>query len=145
MLDAAGAKFLASNQGPTFLVPLDVQKLVHLGRRLQVEDAVVLNEDTRGSCATPLESGRWDVLILAGGIPSKAEKRLLDGRRREERELEPMFDPVLLLTDGASRFAARNLNCGGEGVAFGARARPLLDMRKKFCTIILFSCAVIFL
>ena len=34
MLDAAGMKFLAWNEWPAFPVPLDVQELVHLGRRL---------------------------------------------------------------------------------------------------------------
>ena len=130
MLDAAGMKFLAGNQGPALLVPLHVQELVHLGRVVQVVDAVALNEGTSGSLATSLASIRWDVAILCCGIGSKAEERLLTGSRREERELEPVLDPVLLLAEDTSRFTARDFGCGGERVALCAWPRPLLEMRR---------------
>ena len=54
--------------------------------------------------------------------------RGLIGGRREE--LEAVLDPVLLLTEGTSGFAARHLGCVGERVAPCAWPRPLLQVRK---------------
>ena len=54
------------------------------------------------------------------GFASKVEGRLLAGHGPEERELEPVLEPVLLLAEHTSRFASRGLGCVDEGVALGA-------------------------
>ena len=54
------------------------------------------------------------------GIWSKAEERLLTRDGREEGELEPVLDPVLLLAKDTSRFTARYLGCLHKGVVLAA-------------------------
>ena len=81
MLGAAGMKTLAGIKGHRSSYLPHIQKLLHLGRVLQVKDTVALAEGANGSVASLLANRGWGVVILPIGIARTAEERLLTGHR----------------------------------------------------------------